>query len=244
MNKPGFRRGSAGGGERAPDPVISGAPFSHAQILHLMKTEFARARRYAYPVSCVLIRVDRMQDLAERHGAELKATIRRELANLVSEKTRGHDHVGLIGDDAHMLVLPHTDGAGAQVVADRICESFRSIDVVVGGVTVPMGLSLGVTACVDKSVQFFDTFVAQAEVALEWAMADGGDQAVLFDRGRFVGSGTGLAKRVLDSDEALLQSGASGEPGATSDIDSKSVRSPNEDTAGRRREDDRDHPHR
>ena len=34
--------------------------FSYTQILHLLKIEFARARRYQYELSCVLVEIDRL----------------------------------------------------------------------------------------------------------------------------------------------------------------------------------------
>ncbi len=255
MKKPGFRRGSSGGGESFADQALGSAPFSQAQINHLMKTEFARARRYEYPVACVLMRADRIQALVELHGSELKGVVRRELAALVSDKTRGHDYVGLIADETHMLVLPHTDAAGARVVASRICESFRRLEVQIAGVRLPMSLSLGITACADKSTLFFDTFVAQAEVALDWAIADGGDQVVVFDRVRFTDPGTGLA-----TDHQTTPDAGPGEPGPTAgdthssearagasgrepESQANTVRSHDEDPAGRRRKDDRNHPH-
>ena len=67
MTKPGFRRGPPGdrsvpGGG---DEEIVGRPFSQAQILDLMKNEFARARRYEFAVSCIVMHVNRLASLAD-----------------------------------------------------------------------------------------------------------------------------------------------------------------------------------
>jgi diguanylate cyclase (GGDEF)-like protein len=183
QDRPGFRRAAPS----SVDAERTGVPFSQAQILHLMKTEFARARRYGYPLSCVLLEIDRLQALAETHGAEVRQTLKRNLARIIDEKTRGHDYLGAISDGHHLLVLPHTDAAQALVVADRVRRNFAELEVRVDGHPLHVTLSLGLATCEDRETMFFDTLVSQAEVALTWAMREGGNRAVAFRRDRFVG---------------------------------------------------------
>ena len=45
--------------ERAKNDVDAGL-FSYTQILHLLKIEFSRARRYQYELSCILLEIDRL----------------------------------------------------------------------------------------------------------------------------------------------------------------------------------------
>ena len=74
MTKPGFRKGRPGGG-RAGNPAegadnfLSTALFSQAQILHLMRNEFARARRHGLPLGCLLLQADRLAQLVDLHRA-------------------------------------------------------------------------------------------------------------------------------------------------------------------------------
>ena len=70
-----FRRSEAGPtgvGRFGGAGPVAGSPFSQSQILHLMKTEFARARRYGFPVSCMLVQVDRLDALVDLHGGALR----------------------------------------------------------------------------------------------------------------------------------------------------------------------------
>lgn len=186
----GFRK-SAGGGSgpgRFGIPgigVTATAPFSQAQILHLMKTEFARARRYGYPVSCILMRIDRLQGLCDLHGTELRDRLREHLTRLVRDKTRGADHLGIVSEDRYLLVLPHTDEHQALAVAERIRSEFAELEVESRGSRLPLTLSLGVAAFDDEDTLFFDTMLSRAEVALEWAADAGGDQVSVFRRDRF-----------------------------------------------------------
>ncbi len=181
MTKPGFRTGGGrSGGSREPNLQIAGSPFSQAQILHLMKTEFARARRYHFPVSCLLMQPDRLATLADLHGADLRDQVRRAFARLVRDKTRGADHLGLVADDRFLLVLPHTAREQARVVAERLCMAFSQLEVASGEQTVPVTLSVGGASCEDQDTLFFETLLAQAETALERAVGGGGDRVVWF----------------------------------------------------------------
>jgi diguanylate cyclase (GGDEF)-like protein len=183
----GFRTSPPGGRpSRFASGAIGGSPLSQAQIMHLMKTEFARARRYGFPLSCLLIQVDRLQALADLHGAELKDTVREQLVRLVEERTRGADHLGLVTDDRLLLVLPHTGEAQAAQVAERIQQQFRELEISVNGQPLALALSFGVATCADQETLFFDTVLAHAEVALEWAVEAGGGKVSVFRKERYL----------------------------------------------------------
>jgi diguanylate cyclase (GGDEF)-like protein len=185
-----FRRSESGdrklSGRFTGAGPVAGSPFSHAQILHLMKTEFARARRYGYPVACMLIQVDRLSALVDLHGASLREAVRRELGKLVLDKTRGADHLGLASEDRYLIVMPHTDGPAGLLVGDRLRRAFEDVEVSLGGHQLALQLSIGVAACEDQETLFFDTLLARAE-ALEYSTRLGGNQASLFCRDQIAG---------------------------------------------------------
>jgi diguanylate cyclase (GGDEF)-like protein len=176
------------------DASIAGAPFSQAQILHLMKTEFSRARRHGYPLSCVLIKVDRLPAAGEAAQPGLREEVRQQLARLVAEKTRDHDHLGAIDDEGFLLVLSHTGLDAARLVAERIRQSFAALEIEGGAAGLRLSLSLGIASCEDRETLFFDTLLAQSELALEWAAEAGGDRVELFRKDRFVADGPGPAE--------------------------------------------------
>ena len=184
MTRPGFRKGRPGGGKPdaadAGDGFLSSSLFSQAQILHLMKNEFARSRRHGIPLGCVLVQVDRLHQLVDLHGVELRHTVRAAIAQLVRDKTRGADLLGATNDDRYLLLLPHTSLAQTRLVAERLRELFRDVQVAVDGRELALSLSVGISACDDQQTLFFDTFMAQSETALEFAIRHGGDQVASF----------------------------------------------------------------
>jgi diguanylate cyclase (GGDEF)-like protein len=180
-------KGSKAPGRFTGGGPVAGSPFSQAQILHLMKTEFARARRYGFPVSCILVQVDRLDGLVDLYGGTLRDAVRQRVGTLVQEKTRGADHLGLASEDRYLIVLPHTGAADSLLVAERLRRSFNDLDIQVGGNELVLHLSIGVAGCEDQETLFFDTMLAQAEAALEHSVRSGGNRASLFHKDQITG---------------------------------------------------------
>jgi diguanylate cyclase (GGDEF)-like protein len=159
---------------------LSHSLFSQAQILHLMKNEFARARRHGIAMGCVVLQVDRLAQLVDLHGIALRQAVRGEVARLVREKTRGSDLLGATNDDRYLLVLPHTTLPNTRLVAERLQAQFAARQVVVDDRPLALTLSIGIAACDDQKTLFFDSLLAQAEAAAEHAAQAGGNQVVAF----------------------------------------------------------------
>lgn len=205
MTKPGFRKGRPGGPRSggpadAGEGFLSSSLFSQAQILHLMKNEFARARRHGIPLGCVLMQVDRLPQLVDLHGVALRTAVRHAVAQMVKEKTRGADLLGATNDDRYLLLLPHTTLAQTHIVADRLHQVFTGLEIAVDGRELALTMSIGISACGDQQTMFFDSLIAQAEAALDYAVQHGGNQVASFGESQLRGSEPGAP--------------APGEPGA------------------------------
>lgn len=217
MTKPGFRKGRPGGPRSGGpadtgDGFLSSSLFSQAQILHLMKNEFARARRHGIPLGCVLMQVDRLHQLVDLHGAALRTAVRNAIAQMVREKTRGADLLGATNDDRYLLLLPHTTLAQTHIVADRLHQVFAELEITVDGRELLLSLSVGISASGDQQTMFFDTLIAQAEAALDYAVQQGGDQVASFGESQLhsgaaappppAGPGPAGGRRSSDRDDA------------------------------------------
>lgn len=204
VTRPTFRNTSRGGGRGArggeSGATVWGSPFSQAQILHLMKAEFARSRRHGLALSVLVLQVDRLRALADLHGPELREAVRTALSKLLVENSRGSDLLGLLGDDRFVLLLGHTDEAAGEVAAERLRDRFAALDIQVRGQALALTLSVGLAGNADREVLFFDTVLSQAEMAVEWAMDDGGDRVVAFSRDRFAAEAPRPGARAADAE--------------------------------------------
>jgi len=157
--------------------------FSLSQIRHLMRVEFSRAQRYGYPLSCLVLACDRLDQLRDLHGFELKERVVDSFVELLVDQTRTCDYLGRLMDDRLMAVLPHTTRQGAESVARRMLDAarLRSFESPSGPVRVT--LSIGLSHYEDDNTLFFDSLVAAAETALARAAAEGGDRFLHLDPG-------------------------------------------------------------
>lgn len=152
--------------------------FSYTQILHLLKIEFSRARRYQYQLSCVLVEVDRLGALGDLHGSDVRDQIEGAAADLLNRYSRSCDFVGRLGE-RFVIVLPHTDAKGAQLLAQRIHDRVGELDVRVDGRPLRVSASIGVSTQEGDESIFFDTVLKRAEAALGEVLARGGDAVQL-----------------------------------------------------------------
>src|SRR5262245_695952 len=81
--------------------------FSLSQIRHLMRVEFGRAQRYGYPLSCLVIGIDRLESLRDLYGYEFRESLLEAVIELLQEETRTCDYLGRLMDDRLMAILPH-----------------------------------------------------------------------------------------------------------------------------------------
>jgi diguanylate cyclase (GGDEF)-like protein len=164
--------------DERPNNDVGAGLFSYTQILHLLKIEFSRARRYQYELSCILLEIDRLGALGDLHGSDVRDLVEGAVADLLNRHSRSCDFVGRLGE-RFVVVLPHTDAKGAQLLAQRIHDRVSELDVQAGDRPLRISVSVGVsTQDGDESI-FFDTVLKQAEQALGQVISRGGDSVAL-----------------------------------------------------------------
>lgn len=176
--------------ERRPENAGQEPPselFSLAQIMHLLRVEFARAQRYEYPLSCLLISVDGLGHIRDTYGYEAKQSVLDEVAGALRAETRSCDFLGRLMDDRLLAVVPHTKSDGARVLAERLLSAVRKLKFEAGGERVPITLSIGVTHNGAGATLFFDALLQAGEGALAESVAAGGDRLSVRDPDQLVG---------------------------------------------------------
>jgi diguanylate cyclase (GGDEF)-like protein len=152
--------------------------FSVAQIQHVLRVEFARAQRYAYPMACLSVAVDQLGLVRDRCGYEVKEEIMDAVVELVRESTRSSDFLGRTADDRLMAVIPHTGAAGARTLGERLIESMRGREFAHAKDLGRISLSIGASSNEGSKALYFDSLLESAEAALAEAIAAGGDRYV------------------------------------------------------------------
>lgn len=148
--------------------------FSYAQILHLLKIEFSRARRYGYPLTCCLFQIDRLENLKDLYGYKVRDKIEESVVSIVHQLTRSSDFLGKIGERM-IMILPHTDGEGVRVLMERVRQRVKEFAFEVDSRPVQVTVSAGIATYKDRNTLFFDSIIKNAETALGQILSRGGN---------------------------------------------------------------------
>ena len=115
-----------------------------------MEKEFHRARRYAYALAVVVIDIDNLKAINDDHGHLAGDAAIRAVGRVLEDSRRGSDVAVRFGGDEFVLLLPQTDLAGTQVVAERIRQAVENASIEHAGNTLSLTVSIGF-ACTDAS---------------------------------------------------------------------------------------------
>ncbi len=82
--------------------------------------ELSRAARYGHPLSLVMLDVDFFKEYNDTFGHVDGDEVLRILADTLTDKSRETDFFARYGGEEFAIILPHTDGEGTLVVAERL----------------------------------------------------------------------------------------------------------------------------
>ena len=135
--------------------------FNRRMFTTLFEKEMYRARRYSYPLSIVLLDVDRFKDVNDTYGHKLGDEVLVDLAMFLEQSTRGSDIVARWGGEEFIIVFPQNDIHSAESKAN-------SLRTLIEGMVFPNSLritcSFGVTQYRQEDTQ--DSFFIRCDNAL------------------------------------------------------------------------------
>jgi len=121
-----------------------------------LEEEISRAERHGTQLSCLLVVVENLQEMAREHGGELGEQTLDYVAEALRRQLRRFDRVGRDGrgaghdrrDSSHdlLVILPGADAPRAEIVARRALERLRAIKVEARGGRWPLHVSVGLAA--------------------------------------------------------------------------------------------------
>jgi diguanylate cyclase (GGDEF)-like protein len=193
-----------------PSSAGDAGPFSAAELQELMRVELQRAQRYGYPITLLLLQVDRLEALHDVYGVESE---RRALAAALGEvraALRASDLLVAERDRRLCVLLPHVSAAAVAAVALRLLDACRSLELRGGGRSVRPTLSVGAASLAAGGQASLADFQASAEQALDFACRSGGDRFVLQQS---AGATIDELRRDLEREQALLRGAALADAG-------------------------------
>ncbi|HTA34203.1 MAG TPA: GGDEF domain-containing protein [Solirubrobacteraceae bacterium] len=116
-----------------------------------LREEIGRAERFGTRLSCLLVVIDNLDQMARDHGGELREQALDYVAGALRRELRCFDRVGRIGRDGAeaqdlLIVVPGADGPRGEIVARRALERLHTIKIEADGTRQPLEISVGLAA--------------------------------------------------------------------------------------------------
>ena len=146
------------------DP-LTGLP-NRRVIMDSLRAELARAKRQKISVSIILVDLDNLRQINDTRGNQAGDAALREVGRRIQASIRAYDLVGRYGGEEFLVVLPACDVSGALRQAERLRAFIAQQPVDTPQGTIPVTVSLGVTAAAALSSADPNPLLTAADQAL------------------------------------------------------------------------------
>lgn len=99
--------------------------YNHRHFRERLEDEFERAKRYALPLSCLLLDIDNFKQINDTLGHLQGDAVLREMASRILKTTRKIDVAARYGGEEFVILMPQTDREGARSQGQRLLEDLR-----------------------------------------------------------------------------------------------------------------------
>lgn len=151
--------------------------FNRRYLTETFERELDRAQRESYPVSVIMMDVDRFKRVNDTHGHKAGDLVLKSLGEIVRVHIRGSDIPCRFGGEEFLIVLPETGLETAVQRAEHIRTHFQSMKFFKGKNGVSPTLSIGIAGFPDNGKKA-DRIMSAADQALYSAKACGGNKAI------------------------------------------------------------------
>mgnify|MGYP001568686961 CR=1 FL=1 len=147
-----------------------------------LQHEFLCARRYAHQFSAILLDIDFFKRINDTYGHAAGDDVIKGFSRILAYEIRDVDIAARYGGDEFMLILPHTNSAGAMLLADRLRHTISQapLSLPEGGV-LNITVSGGVVSYA-SDMAISSEMVARADRTLYAAKRNGRNRILLYDR--------------------------------------------------------------
>ncbi len=152
-----------------------------AHAADVVIASLARRERDGGCIACLVVDIDRLQELNDARGQSAGDHALREIAARIESQVRASDSAARLASDTFVVLMPATDARQAAPLAERILAAVRSAPVETGsGAAWDLRVSIGIAGCrpspgKDRKA-LADQLLAEAMATLHRAKQAGGDR--------------------------------------------------------------------
>lgn len=149
--------------ERAMTDQLTGL-LNRYGLQRVLAHEYAEARRYARPLSCLMTDLDNFKLINDTFGHVAGDAALKQVASILTEVVRGSDMVSRYGGDEFLVLLPETDLEGADALAEKVRAAAASQSFGDGEPRFQLTLSIG--AATLSETESGNDMIVRADLAL------------------------------------------------------------------------------
>ncbi len=150
--------------------------FNRRHLDESLQAMVSSSRRHHFPVSVLLVDVDHFKAVNDRYGHEAGDVVLQGVASALGSAVRVDDVLGRWGGEEFLVLAPHTDLAGVQVLAERLRQQVSAHAVATSAGEVAVTISIGGATTVGLGTPV-DEVLRAADERLYAAKAAGRDRA-------------------------------------------------------------------
>jgi diguanylate cyclase (GGDEF)-like protein len=155
------------------DPLTS--LLNRRAMTDIVARQEAHVRR-GRSLSFVLCDIDHFKRINDTRGHEAGDAVLKAVSEALRQSVREVDHLARWGGEEFLAVLPDTDHAGAEGVAQRLRQAVEAIAVAIGE-RIPVSITLGVATV--QAGESADQAIARADAALYAGKRSGRNRVVM-----------------------------------------------------------------
>jgi diguanylate cyclase (GGDEF)-like protein len=154
--------------------------YNRRHFNETLERRFSEAMRYDADLSCIMIDLDGFKAVNDEFGHHIGDELLQLTANTITSELRTADVAARFGGDEFVVLLPHTDGERARVLAERIFERFNQ-DEAERLPDLCATMSVGIASLKSLETRDSESLIRTADRALYSAKACGKNRIVTAD---------------------------------------------------------------
>ena len=149
-------------------------------VLTCLATETAACLRYRMPLSTAMVDIDLFKHINDHHGHAAGDAVLSQVGSLIRSTLRETDAAGRYGGEEFIVVLPHTEAAGAALYAERLRRCIAEAQFrVPSGEWISVTVSVGLAEITPGEMPQPEQALSRADTALYKAKREGRNRVQL-----------------------------------------------------------------
>lgn len=153
------------------DPLTGAA--NRRAVLEALESQLSKAQRQRTPLALLMLDIDHFKRVNDQHGHLAGDQVLRHFVHVVRQRLRATDMLGRYGGEEFLLLLPDTDLAGAQQLAQQLCQAVQAAPCDWQGQPIAVTVSIGVACTGAGHSSGWEALLQAADQALYRAKDNG-----------------------------------------------------------------------